>query len=52
LNTIIFAIPNPKAEKPSDMSSYTPQRVTADLILSMHLLRRDLDRLVSKKAPQ
>ncbi|MFI4999060.1 MAG: glycosyltransferase family 2 protein [Reyranellales bacterium] len=26
---------------------YTAQRVTADLILSMHLLRRDLDRLVS-----
>ena len=23
---------------------YTAQRVTADLILSMHLLRRDLDR--------
>jgi len=31
---------------------YTTQRVTADLILSMHLLRRDLDRLVSKKAVQ
>jgi hypothetical protein len=29
---------------------YTAQRVTADLILSMHLLRRDLDRLVSQKA--
>jgi hypothetical protein len=29
---------------------YTAQRVTADLILSMHLLRRDLDRLVSAKA--
>ena len=29
---------------------YTTQRVTADLILSMHLLRRDLKRLVSGKA--
>jgi hypothetical protein len=52
LKTIIFAIPNPKVEKPSDMSFYTMQRVTADLILSMHLLRRDLDRLESKKAAQ
>jgi hypothetical protein len=25
--------------------------VTADLILSMHLLRRDLDRLMPAKAP-
>ena len=30
---------------------YTAQRVTADLILSMHLLRRDLDRLMPAKAP-
>ena len=29
---------------------YTAQRVTADLILSMHLLRRDLHRLVPPKA--
>ena len=29
---------------------YTAQRVTADLILSMHLLRRDLDRLMPAKA--
>ncbi len=29
---------------------YTAQRVTADLILSMHLLRRDLRRLISGKA--
>ena len=29
---------------------YTAQRITADLILSMHLLRRDLDRLVPEKA--
>ena len=29
---------------------YTAQRVTADLILSMHLLRRDLDRLRPVKA--
>jgi len=28
---------------------YTAQRITADLILSMHLLRRDLDRLVPGK---
>jgi glycosyltransferase involved in cell wall biosynthesis len=31
---------------------YTAQRVTADLILSMHLLRRDLERLASTKAPR
>lgn len=30
---------------------YTAQRVTADLILSMHLLRRDLARLISGKPP-
>jgi len=29
---------------------YTAQRITADLILSMHLLRRDLERLVPGKA--
>jgi glycosyltransferase involved in cell wall biosynthesis len=29
---------------------YTAQRVTADLILSMHLLRRDLERLVPAKS--
>jgi glycosyltransferase involved in cell wall biosynthesis len=28
---------------------YTAQRVTADLILSMHLLQRDLDKVVGKK---
>ena len=28
---------------------YTAQRVTADLILSMHLLQRDLDRVLGKK---
>ena len=30
---------------------YTAQRVTADLILSMHLLRRDLDRLLTARLP-
>ncbi len=29
---------------------YTAERVTADLILSMHLLRRDLDHLMTAKA--
>jgi hypothetical protein len=28
---------------------YTAQRVTADLILSMHLLQRDLDRVLGNK---
>jgi hypothetical protein len=28
---------------------YTAQRVTADLILSMHLLQRDLDKVSGKK---
>ena len=28
---------------------YTAQRVTADLILSMHLLQRDLDKVLGKK---
>lgn len=31
---------------------YTAQRVTADLILSMHMLRRDLDRLKPEKADE
>ena len=28
---------------------YTAQRVTADLILSMHLLQRDLEKVLRKK---
>ena len=28
---------------------YTAQRVTADLILTLHLLQRDLDKLLGKK---
>ena len=28
---------------------YTAQRVTADMILSLHLLQRDLDRVLGKK---
>ena len=31
---------------------YTAQRVTAELILSMYLLRRDLDRLLAAKAAE
>ena len=31
---------------------YTAQRVTADLILSMHLLRHDLDHLMKAKSPR